>query len=171
MRQTSFRFKLLPILVPLKSWDDLRSGLSWKGGRLSCGKWTFVSTAIFPQTRPPAMSFPVTLKFGLLRLMKQLFPDPASDGSPDHTGDRGTWRSCGGCWSGGRSSTTSPQGQVHVPAGCPQPPHPHLTHISIIHRCPHLCIATPRLIIFPCSQQESWHHPAFHPTLRLHNAP
>ena len=53
MRQTSFRFKLLPILVPLKSWDDLWSGLSWKGGRLSCGKWTFVSTAIFPQT-PPA---------------------------------------------------------------------------------------------------------------------
>ena len=25
---------------------------------------------------------------------------------------------------------------------------PHLTHISIIHRCPHLCIATPHLIIF-----------------------
>ena len=95
-----------------------------------------------PKPRPPAMSFPVTLKFGLLRLMKQLFPDPASDGSPDHTGDRGTRRSCGGCWSGGRSSTTSPQGQVHVPAGCTQPPHPHLTHISIIHRCPHLCIAT-----------------------------
>ena len=98
-----------------------------------------------PKPRPPAMSFPVTLKFGLLRLMKQLFPDPASDGSPDHTGDRGTRRSCGGCWSGGRSSTTSPQGQVHVPAGCPQPPHPHLTHISIIHRCPLLCIATPIL--------------------------
>ena len=101
-----------------------------------------------PKPRPPAMSFPVTLKFGLLRLMKQLFPDPASDGSPDHTGDRGTRRSCGGCWSGGRSSTTSPQGQVHVPAGCTQPPHHHLTHISIIHRCPHLCIATPHLIIF-----------------------
>ena len=55
-----------------------------------------------------------------------LFPDPAADGPPNDTGDGRTWTWRGDNWSGGRSSTTGPQGQVYVPAGhTPQPPLVH----------------------------------------------
>ena len=57
--------------------------------------------------------------------MKQmLFPDPASNGPSNDTGDSRTWPRRWNNWSSRRSSTTSPQGQVHVPAGATQPP-PH----------------------------------------------
>ena len=61
--------------------------------------------------------------------MKQmLFPDPASNGPSNDTGDSRTWPRRRNNWSSRRSSTTSPQGQVHVPAGTTQPPPPPLPH-------------------------------------------